>query len=85
MGDLGGDQSSIIFTCNKPMCNSKENTQQVIQHLVEAQIIPQPITTTTTTVTMSTTPMNTGIQIMNNKQKLLLFFLILFSILKILN
>jgi hypothetical protein len=83
MADLGGDQSSIIFTCNKPMCNSKENTQQVIQHLVEAQIIPQPITTTT--ITMSTTPMNTGIQIMNNKQKLLLSILILFSILKILN
>jgi hypothetical protein len=83
MADLGGDQASIIFTCNKPMCNSKENTQQVLQHLVEAQVIPQPITTTT--VLMPTTPMSTGIRMINNEQKLLVSFLILFSMLIVFN
>jgi hypothetical protein len=47
MADFGGDQASVIFTCNKPMCNSKEVTQQVMQQLVAAQLIPQPAVTST--------------------------------------
>jgi hypothetical protein len=83
MADLGGEQASIIFTCNKPMCNSKENIQQVLQQLVEAQIIPQPVTTTTATI--STTPTNMGIRMLNNEQNLIVFFLILFSMFQIFN
>jgi hypothetical protein len=83
MADLGGEQASIIFTCNKPMCNSKENTYQVLQQLVEAQIIPKLVTTTT--AINPTTPKSMGIRMMNNQQKLLVFFLILFSIFNVFN
>jgi hypothetical protein len=57
MNDLGGDQSSIIFTCNKPSCNSKESTEHVHQLLFKAGIIPQA------TITTSTTPRNGGEQL----------------------
>jgi hypothetical protein len=46
--DLVEEQTMIIYACNKPMCNSKETTQQVLQLLAVAQLIPVPPTTTTT-------------------------------------
>jgi hypothetical protein len=76
MLDLGGDQTSIIYTCNIPMCNSKENTQQVLKQLVEAQIIPQPMTTTTAVA--PTTPRSMAIKMMNNEHKLLIVFILFF-------
>ncbi|CAF2560900.1 unnamed protein product [Rotaria sp. Silwood2] len=57
--DIFGEQISIIFTCNKPMCNSAENAEEVYQLLASANIIPGATTTTqtasTTTQTASTT------------------------------
>jgi len=58
------------------MCNSKENTQQVLQQLVAAQILPQPTITTTT-------PKNLAIKIRNNQPKLISSFLFLFSMFKL--
>ncbi|CAF1188152.1 unnamed protein product [Rotaria sp. Silwood1] len=77
VADLIEEQISIIFTCNKPMCNSKENVKQVLQQLISAKLIPESMITTT----MS----NIGIKLLNNKQTLFVFFLFLFSIFKFLN
>ena len=46
--DAGEDQSSIIYTCNKPMCNSKENAVRVRELLASAQVIAKPNGTTVT-------------------------------------
>ena len=47
MSDFLEDQASIIFACNKPMCNSKDKVKLVRQLLATAQIIPKPSDTTT--------------------------------------
>ncbi|CAF3299172.1 unnamed protein product [Rotaria socialis] len=70
MADLGGEQISIIFTCNKPMCNSNDNINQVLQQLAADNIIPKP--------TITTTP-SEGIKIFQHEKILLVSFLFLFS------
>lgn len=51
MADFGSDQTTAMFTCNRPRCNSKQATRQVLQALVDANLIPKPSSTTTTPAT----------------------------------
>ncbi|UJR20515.1 hypothetical protein I4U23_023643 [Adineta vaga] len=76
MADIDIEQSTIMYSCNKPMCNSIENTRQVLQQLIAAKLIPQSTGTTTT-------PKNTGIQLMKNYQEMFVSFLMIFLIFKI--
>lgn len=72
MADFGVEQTAIIFTCNKPMCNSKESTKEVLQQLIAAKLIPEPAIQTTTA-------RSEGIKILSDGTILLMSFLFLFS------
>lgn len=52
--DLDTPGATITYTCNKPMCNSKETAKEVLSQLTAAGIIPEPTTTTTTITTTAT-------------------------------
>ncbi|CAF1679332.1 unnamed protein product [Adineta ricciae] len=75
MTDLNVDQASIIYSCNKPMCNSNENTREVLQQLIAAKLIPQPTLTTTT-------PKNMGTTLKNKYQEIFLSCLAVFLVLR---
>ena len=70
MPDLVEEQTMIMYACNKPMCNSKWITQQVLQLLAAAQLIPAPATTTTAT-TIITTATRSSSNMLNCERKLL--------------
>lgn len=95
LADFGDEQISIMYACNTPMCNSKDNSNQVLKNLVDAQLIPQFITTTplmtstatssmtsatTSSMTSATTGHSTGVKMMSNKQILIVLSLFLFSL-----
>ncbi|CAF1423899.1 unnamed protein product, partial [Adineta ricciae] len=75
MTDLNVEQVSIIYSCNKPMCNSNENIQEVLQQLIAAKLISQPTLTTTT-------PKNMGTLLKNKYQEIFLSCLAVFLMLK---
>lgn len=55
ISDFTVDQSSIIYTCNKPQCNSQSTSNEVLRALVNATLIPSPSEIVTTTKASETT------------------------------
>jgi len=77
--DLDTPAATLTYTCNKPMCNSKETAKEVISQLATAGIIPEPGTITTTT-----TQPSQAVELLNNRNLIFIsFFVFLFSILNI--
>ena len=72
MSDFVGDQTSIIFACNKPMCNSKDKAELVRQLLASTQIIPKP--------TDTTTKPNGAVKLFNGEQHMVITMLLMFSV-----
>jgi len=48
-------ESSVMYTCNKPMCNNSTMAKEVRELLEERELLKYSITTTTTTTTITTT------------------------------
>ena len=51
VGDFPADTVSVIYTCNKARCNSRNSTKQVHQMLIDAKLLPTPSPISTSTKT----------------------------------
>lgn len=52
---VDAEQSSVMYTCNTALCNSRENMKLIRQQLIDAGLISQETVSSTTTPTKQST------------------------------